>query len=85
MRVCGVVFFKGCVKGGSPFRWVMVYVHACGPRGGSFLAKISLVRPPMASGRSVLVLGSAGFGVGGMGLGILHFVGCFSGKALVGP
>ena len=85
MLVCGIVVFEGCAKGGSPLWWVRVYVHASGPRGGSFLAGVSLVRPPVAGGRSVLVLGLAGLGVRGVGLGILRFVGCFSSEVLVGP
>ena len=84
LLVCGVGVFEGRVTGDSPLWKVLVYVNVDDPRGGSFLAGVSLINPYVAGGGSVLVLGPA-WEVRGVRLGVLRFVGRFSNEVLVGP
>jgi hypothetical protein len=82
---CGVVVFEGFARGGNLFGGSLSTSMLVVPAEvSSWLDGVGLVRPPVAGGRSVLVLGPAGLGVRGGGLGILRFVGCFSGEVLVG-
>ena len=85
LLVCCVVVCKGRARGCSPFRQFLVNVHVGDPRGGAFLANIRNFSPPVTGRRSGVVLGSAGWGVCGGGLGIFHSIGRLPGEVLVGP
>jgi hypothetical protein len=63
LLVRGVFVFEERAKGCSPLRQVLVYFHVSGPRGGTLLAGVGLVKPPVAGEGSGVVLGSAGRGL----------------------